>query len=234
MQATRFLITGVGGQGTILASDVLAEVGLRLGYDAKKSDILGLAVRGGSVVSHIIWGGKVRAPMIDEGSADYYISFEWLEGLRRMAYTNPDTVILANDWRIDPVAVSSGQAEYPAVEGIRNTMRERCAALHVLPATPMAVDMGNSRVFNSIIMGKLSLLVGGDGDVLALRRGGHRRPQGTRPERQGLRRRAFLRAVGHPPARPAPIIPGGPYGQDRRLPPPLRAVSPSFCEASHV
>lgn len=160
MQTTRFLITGVGGQGTILASDVLAEVGLRLGYDAKKSDILGLAVRGGSVVSHIIWGGKVRAPMIDEGSADYYISFEWLEGLRRMAYTNPDTVILANDWRIDPVAVSSGQAEYPAVEGIRNTMRERCAALHVLPATPMAVDMGNARVFNSIIMGKLSLLVG--------------------------------------------------------------------------
>ena len=154
MQTTRFLITGVGGQGTILASDVLAEVGLRLGYDAKKSDILGLAVRGGSVVSHIIWGGKVRAPMIDEGSADYYISFEWLEGLRRMAYTNPDTVILANDWRIDPVAVSSGQAEYPAVEGIRNTMRERCAALHVLPATPMAVDMGN-----------VSLLVGGDGDV---------------------------------------------------------------------
>ena len=161
----RFLITGVGGQGTILASDILAEVGLRLGHDAKKSDILGLAVRGGSVVSHIIWGGKVRAPMIDEGSADYYISFEWLEGLRRMAYTNPDTVILANDWRIDPVAVSSGQAEYPAVEGIRNTMRERCAALHVLPATPMAVDMGNARVFNSIIMGKLSLLVGGDRDV---------------------------------------------------------------------
>ena len=216
MQTTRFLITGVGGQGTILASDVLAEVGLRLGYDAKKSDILGLAVRGGSVVSHLIWGGKVRAPMFDEGSADYYISFEWLEGLRRMAYTNPDTVILANDWRIDPVAVSSGQAEYPAVEGIRNTMRERCAALHVLPATPMAVDMGNARVFNSIIMGKLSLLVGGDGDVW----------------RSAVA--AFLQAVGHPPARPAPIIPGGPYGQDRRLPPPLRAVSPSFCEASHV
>ena len=63
------------------------------------------------------------------------------------------------------MAVSSGQAEYPAVEGIRNTMRERCAALHVLPATLMAVDMGNARVFNSIIMGKLSLLVGGDGDV---------------------------------------------------------------------
>ena len=71
----RFLITGVGGQGTILASDILAEVGLRLGHDAKKSDILGLAVRGGSVVSHIIWGENVRAPMIDRGTADYYLSW---------------------------------------------------------------------------------------------------------------------------------------------------------------
>ena len=93
----RFLITGVGGQGTILASDILAEVGLRLGHDAKKSDILGLAVRGGSVVSHIIWGENVRAPMIDRGTADYYLSFEWLEGLRRLVYTNKDTVVLAND-----------------------------------------------------------------------------------------------------------------------------------------
>ena len=93
----RFLITGVGGQGTILASDILAEVGLRLGHDAKKSDILGLAVRGGSVVSHIIWGENVRAPMIDRGPADYYLSFEWLEGLRRLVYTNKDTVVLAND-----------------------------------------------------------------------------------------------------------------------------------------
>ena len=115
----RFLITGVGGQGTILASDILAEVGLRLGHDAKKSDILGLAVRGGSVVSHIIWGENVRAPMIDRGTADYYLSFEWLEGLRRLVYTNKDTVVLANDWRIDPVSVSSGQADYPDEDGIR-------------------------------------------------------------------------------------------------------------------
>ena len=228
MQTTRFLITGVGGQGTILASDVLAEVGLRLGYDAKKSDILGLAVRGGSVVSHIIWGGKVRAPMIDEGSADYYISFEWLEGLRRMAYTNPDTVILANDWRIDPVAVSSGQAEYPAVEGtLRRAPRP--------PRHPHGRGYGQRPCIQQHHHGQAVPARGRGRGRLALRRGGHRRPQGTRPERQGLRRRAFLRAVGHPPARPAPIIPGGPYGQaPGRLPPPLRAVSPSFCEASHV
>lgn len=161
----RFLITGVGGQGTILASDILAEVGLRLGHDAKKSDILGLAVRGGSVVSHIIWGENVRAPMIDRGTADYYLSFEWLEGLRRLVYTNKDTVVLANDWRIDPVSVSSGQADYPDEDGIRAAIRERCAGLRQIPATPLAVEMGNARVFNSVMMGGLAQLVGGDADV---------------------------------------------------------------------
>ncbi len=165
METLRFLITGVGGQGTILGSDILAEVGLRLGYDTKKSDILGLAIRGGSVVSHVIWGERVRAPMIDQATADFYISFEWLEGLRRMTYTNPRTVILANDWRIDPVVVSSGQAEYPDIDGIRTKMKEHCGALHVVPATRMAVEMGNARVFNTIIMGRLSLLVGGDEQI---------------------------------------------------------------------
>lgn len=165
MKTTRFLITGVGGQGTILASDILAEVGLRLGHDAKKSDILGLAVRGGSVVSHIIWGANVRAPMIDRGTADYYLSFEWLEGLRRLDYANGETVVIANDWRIDPVSVSSGRADYPAEDGIRAAIRERCACLREIPATPLAVQMGNARVFNSVIMGGLAQIVGGDPDV---------------------------------------------------------------------
>lgn len=165
MKTTRFLITGVGGQGTILASDILAEVGLRLGHDAKKSDILGLAVRGGSVVSHIIWGQNVRTPMIDRGTADYYLSFEWLEGLRRLDYAGRKTVVIANDWRIDPVSVSSGGADYPAEDGIRAAIRERCACLREIPATPLAVKMGNARVFNSVIMGGLAQIVGGDPDV---------------------------------------------------------------------
>jgi len=171
----RFLITGVGGQGTILASDILAEVGLRLGHAQGEEQAVqrhgqrdGQAVapvRGGSVVSHIIWGENVRAPMIDRGTADYYLSFEWLEGLRRLVYTNKDTVVLANDWRIDPVSVSSGQADYPDEDGIRAAIRERCAGLREIPATPLAVEMGNARVFNSVMMGGLAQLVGGDADV---------------------------------------------------------------------
>ena len=105
------------------------------------------------MVSHIIWGENVRAPMIDRGTADYYLSFEWLEGLRRLVYTNKDTVVLANDWRIDPVSVSSGQADYPDEDGIRAAIRERCAGLREIPATPLAVEMGNARVFNSVMMG---------------------------------------------------------------------------------
>lgn len=161
VNTVRFLITGVGGQGTILASDILAETGLRLGYDTKKSDILGLAIRGGSVVSHAIWGERVSAPLIDEGTADFYLSFEWLEGLRRLAYTGAHSVVVANDWRIDPVSVSSGQAAYPPVDGIRERMARSCAGLHVVPATPLAIRMGNARVFNSVIMGRLSVLAGG-------------------------------------------------------------------------
>lgn len=161
----RFLITGVGGQGTILAGDILAEVGLRLGRDAKKSDILGLAVRGGSVVSHVIWGDNVRAPMLDRGTADYYLSFEWLEGLRRLDYTNKNTVVIANNWRIDPVSVSSGQAEYPDEAHIRTVIRTHCAALREIPATQLAVNMGNARVFNSVILGGLARFAGGDAEI---------------------------------------------------------------------
>lgn len=165
MKTVRFLITGVGGQGTILASDILAEAGLRLGYDTKKSDILGLAIRGGSVVSHVIWGEKVRAPLINEGTADFYVSFEWLEGLRRLPYTGKHSVVLANDWRIDPVSVSSGQADYPAVDSIRERMAQSCSGVYVVPATPMAIEMGNPRVFNSVIMGRLSVLAGGSAEA---------------------------------------------------------------------
>ena len=192
----RFLITGVGGQGTILASDILAEVGLRLGHDAKKSDILGLAVRGGSVVSHIIWGENVRAPMIDRGTADYYLSFEWLEGLRRLVYTNKDTVVLANDWRIDPVSVSSGQADYPDEDGIRAAIRERCAGLREIPATPLAVEMGQRPRVQQRHDGRAGPARRGRRRRLALR---HRRPgraQSAGSQCPGIRCRAEPHVLG--------------------------------------
>lgn len=177
MQTTRFLITGVGGREPFWRA-TCSPVGLRLGYDAKKSDILGLAVRGGSVVSHIIWGDKVRAPMIDEGSADCYISFEWLEGLAPHGLHQPG--------HRDPRQRLAHRSRGGQFGTGRIPRRGRHPKHHAgtlrraprPPRHPMAVDMGNARVFNSIIMGKAVLLVVGTGTFLRSA-GGHRRPQGT-------------------------------------------------------
>jgi len=151
-----FLIAGVGGQGTVLASDVLSEVGIRSGYDVKKSDILGLAVRGGSVVSHVRWADHVHAPVIEEQNADYLIGFEWLETIRRISYVKPDGIVLVNDCRLDPITVSSGQAEYPAKKNILARLKGAAKKVHVIPGLEKALELGNSRTLNMVLLGALS------------------------------------------------------------------------------
>jgi indolepyruvate ferredoxin oxidoreductase beta subunit len=161
----KFLIAGVGGQGTVLASDILAEVGIRLGYDTKKSDILGLAVRGGSVVSHIQWAPKVHAPVLDEGDVDFLIGFEWLETLRRISYIKPDGFILANDCRIDPMTVTSGQAVYPDREKILSELKRAAKTLEIVAGTQTALDLGNVLCFNIVVMGALSWMLKSESDI---------------------------------------------------------------------
>jgi indolepyruvate ferredoxin oxidoreductase beta subunit len=161
----KFLIAGVGGQGTVLASDILAEVGIRLGYDTKKSDILGLAVRGGSVVSHIQWAPKVHSPVLDEYDVDYLIGFEWLETLRRVAYIKPEGFILANDCRIDPMTVTSGQADYPAKESIMDDLNNAAAHVRIITGTQTALDLGNVLCFNIVVLGGLSKILGNEPDI---------------------------------------------------------------------
>ena len=161
----KFLIAGVGGQGTVLASDILAEVGIRLGYDTKKSDILGLAVRGGSVVSHIQWAPKVYAPVLDEGDVDFLIGFEWLEILRRISYVKPDGFILANDCRIDPMTVTSGQAAYPEREKILAELKRAAKTVEIIAGTQTALDLGNVLCFNIVVMGALSRILKSDPDI---------------------------------------------------------------------
>ena len=92
MNNINFLIVGVGGQGTVLSGDIIAEVGMESGLDSKKSDVLGLAIRSGSVVSHIRWGKKVNAPMSMRGQVDYLVAFEPLESLRMLEYLKPQEI----------------------------------------------------------------------------------------------------------------------------------------------
>lgn len=161
----KFLIAGVGGQGTVLASDILAEVGIRLGYDTKKSDILGLAVRGGSVVSHIQWAPKVHSPVLDEYDVDYLIGFEWLETLRRLSYIKPDGFILANDCRIDPMTVTSGEANYPEKERMMGEFKNAAQHVQTIAGTQTALDLGNVLCFNIVVLGGLSKILGNDPDL---------------------------------------------------------------------
>jgi len=113
MDTFSFLMAGVGGQGTLLASGVLAEVGLRAGYDVKKSEIHGMAQRGGSVSSHIRWGTQVHSPLIGTGEADYLVAFERLEALRYIDLLRPGGRVLINDHAIVPGTVTTGNASYP-------------------------------------------------------------------------------------------------------------------------
>ena len=161
----KFLISGVGGQGTVLASDILSDVGILSGYDVKKSDILGLAVRGGAVVSHVRWAEKVHTPVLEEGSADYLVGFEWLETLRRMSYVNPGGTILVNDCRMDPISVSSGEAEYPSRENILSRLKKAAKNVVVIPGLQTALDLKEARVLNIVMMGALAGLLKSDGKV---------------------------------------------------------------------
>ncbi|MDY6820636.1 MAG: indolepyruvate oxidoreductase subunit beta [Deferribacterota bacterium] len=154
---TNILMTGVGGQGIILASDILAEVALLSGFDVKKSEIHGMSQRGGSVISHIRIGDKIFSPVISENSADIIISFEEMEFLRYLEYANPDTVLIVNKQRIYPITITTGNLDYPS-----NLIDKYKAIFHTIyefNALELASEVGNPKVTNIILLGTLSNLL---------------------------------------------------------------------------
>lgn len=157
-----FLLVGVGGQGTILASNLLAELGIALGYDVKKAEVHGMSQRGGSVISHLRWGSQVHSPIISKGEADIIVAFEKLEALRFVDQIRPDGVILVNDYVIVPVTVSSGMAVYPGDESIRETINSYTHRNYWIKGVEIAEALGNVKVSNVVILGALSALMGMD------------------------------------------------------------------------
>jgi indolepyruvate ferredoxin oxidoreductase beta subunit len=159
MKPYNLLVTGVGGQGTVVASDILAAVGLAAGYDVKKSDVLGLAVRGGAVVSHVRWADTVHSPIVPEGKVDILLAFELLEGLRWLDWVNPEGAILINDQRIFPVVVSSGVSGYPSDEEVSAALLGATNHAYKVPGLDIAQGLGNSRVLNVALLGAMSGLI---------------------------------------------------------------------------
>ena len=159
METLNFMIRGVGGQGTILSSDILAAVGVSAGYEVKKSDILGLAVRGGSVLGHIRWGDQVHSPVIPEGRVDYLVAFEKLEGLRGLNQVKPEGTVLLNEQEIHPASVSSGDSVYPNESDLQAALAAATDRVFRVPGLDMAQELGNAKVLNVVLLGVLSELL---------------------------------------------------------------------------
>lgn len=149
-ETKNIMIVGVGGQGTLLTSRILGGITIEAGYDVKLSEVHGMAQRGGSVVTFVRYGESVAEPIVEEGQADVLIAFERLEALRYAHFLKEDGVLIVNNQRIDPMTVVTGAAEYP--EGIIENLSKEHKVVEV-DAMGEALKLGNSRVFNTIILG---------------------------------------------------------------------------------
>lgn len=156
------MIVGVGGQGTLLTSRIIGKAALSQGLDVKISEVHGMAQRGGSVVTFVRFGDSVSEPVVEEGQADVIISFERLEALRYAHFLKKDGVLVVNDTRIDPMTVVIGAKEYP--ENILENL-EKQHEVHAIDGQKLALELGNSKVLNSVVLGFAAGFIGFDKDV---------------------------------------------------------------------
>jgi indolepyruvate ferredoxin oxidoreductase, beta subunit len=151
---TNILLAGVGGQGTLLASEVLSEGLMLAGFDVKKSEIHGMSQRGGSVTSHVRYGSKVFSPLIPEGEADILFGFELLETYRYLPMLRAGGVVIVNDLKIMPAPVAMGQEVYPA--DIPAKLAAAVADSKVVNGMELAVAAGDVRTVNIVLVGVLA------------------------------------------------------------------------------
>ncbi|MFO8143398.1 MAG: indolepyruvate oxidoreductase subunit beta [Dehalococcoidales bacterium] len=157
MKMLNLLITGVGGQGIILASNILGEVACLSGYDIKKTDTLGMAQRGGSVISHVRVGLRVHSPLISRGDVDLMLALEKMEGARWSHYLKRGSVAIINDYILPPPSVSLGDEEYPSDDAISAMVLRSQGYVYFIDAARRAAEMGNDRVFNVFLLGCTSV-----------------------------------------------------------------------------
>lgn len=150
---TNVIICGTGGQGILLASEVLCAAARSSGSDVKKSEVHGMAQRGGSVSSHVRFGDKIYSPLVEKGRADLILAMEKMEGLRWASYLAPKGRLVACDLKINPMTVNTGLAEYPDVDAI---MEKEGLPVSLIPAVEIARELGNMKVVNVVLIGAVS------------------------------------------------------------------------------
>ncbi len=154
-KVTNIFLSGVGGQGTILASNILGQVFLNAGYDVKKAEVHGMAQRGGDVTTHFRFGKKIYSPLIEQGEVDYLISFELLEALRYINWVRPEGKVIINKQSILPPAVTLGQMEYP--KDVEATFKKHFKNnVRVLDGQGIARRLGNIQAANVVLVGAFS------------------------------------------------------------------------------
>lgn len=152
------LISGVGGQGVLLVSEILSRAVMESGDDVKKSEVHGMAQRGGSVVSHVRYGPNVRSPLIEKGSAQVLLALEELEALRWSEYLSPDGTIILNRQQLKPMPVAMGLQEYPA--DIIAQLSRKAARVAVVDGIGIARKTGLPGSFNIVMLGALAAHLG--------------------------------------------------------------------------
>jgi indolepyruvate ferredoxin oxidoreductase beta subunit len=150
------VVSGVGGQGVLLTSEILGNAAMLSGLDVRVTETHGLSQRGGSLVSFVRIGKEVHSPLIDHGGADYIISMELLEALRSSIYSGDKTLHIASTLRIPPVTVLSGKAKYPPSTEIRSSVASSCRKAFFVDAAGMAASAGKSLYQNAVLLGFFS------------------------------------------------------------------------------
>ena len=157
MNTKSVMIVGVGGQGSLLASRILGTVFMAQGYDVKVSEVHGMSQRGGSVVTYIKYGEKVYSPIVEQGEADYLLSFEQLDAARWLSYLKNDGTMIVSDQKIDPMPVITGAAEYP--EDVIGKLKGTGANIIDVDALKLATEAGSSKATNVVLIGVLSTIM---------------------------------------------------------------------------
>jgi indolepyruvate ferredoxin oxidoreductase beta subunit len=153
------IMVGVGGQGIVLASDILSDVAMAAGYDVKKTDTLGMAQRGGSVASHVRIADRVWSPLMKEGDVDILVAFEKLEAARWSYFLNPKGVAIVNNQTTPPLSVSLGITKYPPDKEIEAILKRTANKYHLIDGTREAKELGDIRALNMLMLGCVSVLL---------------------------------------------------------------------------
>lgn len=155
MQKTgNILFSGVGGQGILLASEITALALLAAGFDAKKSEVHGMAQRGGSVTAQLRYGNKVYSPLIEPGRADIQIAFEMMEAVRYLPYLHKGSRVVVNSQKILPPSVATGLAPYP--DQVLTELTKRGIHVVEVDAFEIAREVGEPRTANVVLVGAMS------------------------------------------------------------------------------